>query len=130
MRVQLGQFYFGYGDEVPPWTNALSEQLTSINEALETIMIDTSALVAAAQRAKKDSADVLAVLTSVRNQNIASAAALEVVKAQLAAMPVDTAAQEAAIAGVVDDLTKIAQDSEDAVAANPAVPDMPPAPTP
>lgn len=89
-------------------------------------MIDTKALVDAAARAKKDNADLLAVLTAVRNQNNAASAALEVVKAQLAALPVDTTAQEAAIAAVVTDLNKMADDTEAAVADNPAVPNMPP----
>lgn len=96
---------------------------------MEKIMVNTDALVTAAARAKKDSADLLAALTSIRNSNKDLAAQLQAVKDQLAALPVDTSAQEAAIAGVVADLNKMADDTEAAVAANPAVQDMPPAPT-
>lgn len=38
MRFQIGPFYFGFGDESPPWTNELTLQLTTINQRLEKIM--------------------------------------------------------------------------------------------
>jgi len=105
----------------------LDEIATKLDLTKEDIMIDTTALVGAAQRVKQDNADLLAVLKTVRDSNVTIAATLKDVQAQLAASSGDTSAQEAAIAGVVTDLTKVADDTEAAVKANPGVPDLPPA---
>lgn len=109
---------------------AVEYKLDLILRKLETIMINTEALVAAAQRVTKGNADLLAVFIIVRDLSVANAAALAVVRAELAAIPANTAAAEAAIAAVEANLTKVAEDTEAAVAANKQVPDMPPAEPP
>jgi septal ring factor EnvC (AmiA/AmiB activator) len=106
----------------------VEHDVKTILRVLEKLMINTDALVTAAKRAQKDNADLLAVLKNTRDNGKELAAKLQAAIDQLAALPADTSAQEAAIASVVADLNKMADDTEAAVQDNPAVPDLPPAP--
>lgn len=108
---------------------SLSNRMDLTLHRTEKIMLDTQALVAVAARLKKDNTDIIAMLLAGRDANVTLAAKLKEVQDQLAALPGDTSAQEAVIASVVADLTQQAVDTETAVAANPAVPDLPPAPS-
>jgi hypothetical protein len=84
--------------------------------------VNTDALVAIAAKLKADDAAALALLQSIRDENVSLAA-------QLAALPpaTDPAAQ-AIIDAAVASLTDTAAAVETAVAANPATPNLPPPP--
>ncbi len=118
--------HFHFTSDPPAWAVSLDQKLTTIINNQEKIMatqtVNTDALVAIAARLKADDDAALALLQTIRDQNVALAA-------QLAALPpaTDPAAQ-AIIDAAVSQLTDTATAVETAVAANPAVANLPPAP--
>lgn len=99
-----------------------------VRRVLEKIMINTEALVASIERVKADDVLIIAALRQSRDNAAELAVKLQKAIDDLAALPGDTAAVEAVLASAVADLNKIAEDTETAVAGNPAVPDLPPTP--
>lgn len=85
-------------------------------------MIDVTALQAVAARLQASDTAALAALQALKDQNTLLAA-------QLAAIPVQDPATQAAINDVVTSLTSTADTVDKAVAANPQTPNLTPSPS-
>lgn len=127
MQKLIRRLTFPWSKEVPAWAIELKNLILKMERNMSSA---TDALVAAAKRLTKDNTEMLAVLQTTRDSQAAQAVQLQAALDQLRAIPADTAAQEAIISGVVTQLTDSATAIETNIAANSAVPNLPPAPAP
>jgi 2-phospho-L-lactate guanylyltransferase (CobY/MobA/RfbA family) len=107
--------------------NIIFRMLADILNVQRSLLVNTQALNDAVSRLQAADTQMLTTLQGVRDTNKQLAVDLEAVRAQLAAIPGDTAAAESAIADAVTKLNDQASQLESAVQQNPNVPDMPPA---
>ncbi len=122
---------FDSDDKPPAWWPAIEQRLTAMlttildnqEKIMATQTVNTDALVAIVARLTAADTSELAALQVLRDQNATLAA-------QLAALPPATdPASQAVVDAAVAALTATAASVEAAVAANPATPNLPPAPT-
>lgn len=124
--MRVGRFYFGIGWPAPHLPANLTYQLGCITDALDLIMIDQTKVLAAVARLEAGNTAAIETLKQLRDSSKATAAQLDALTKQLADVPADTTAIETSLSALADRLNADADAIEKAVAANPAVPDLPP----